>query len=68
MELYPIEKDGTLVNSAIDAFVDDTSLFTNLPYNKYFLETAIQDLQSATQLLAQSLEAVGRKLELKKYF
>ena len=59
MEFDPIEKDGTLGSSTIDAFEDDTFLFSNLPYIKYFLETAIQE---------QSLEAVGRKLELKKYF
>ena len=68
MELYPIEKTGNVIRSTIDGFVDDTSLFTNLPFNQHSLETAVNNVQSTTQLWAQLLEASGGKLELQKCF
>ena len=68
MELYPIEKTGNVIRSTIDGFVYDTSLFTNLPFNQHSLETAVNNLQSTTQLWAQLLEASGGKLELQKCF
>ena len=68
MGMYSIEKIGKILRSVIDGFVDDTSLFTNLPFHQSNMHDAIHNLESATQTWAQLLEASGGKLELAKCF
>ena len=68
MVLYTIDKTGKTLRLSIDGFVNDTSLFTNLPFHQTSMREAIRHLQCAKQTWAQLLEASGGKLELTKCF
>ena len=57
-----------ILRSSIDGFVDDTSLFTNIPFQYSNMNEAVRNLQVATQTWSKLLEASGGKLELSKCF
>jgi hypothetical protein len=58
-----------LLRSIIDGFVDDTSLFINLPiHQQQSLREGLRRLQIATQKWAELLVASGGKLEISKCF
>ena len=68
MAMVPIQKDGQILMSSIDGFVDDTSLFTNIPFHQTDMHEAMRHLQVATENWAELLAASGGKLELSKCF
>jgi hypothetical protein len=68
MTMQDIIKDNKEIISAIDGFVDDTSLFTNLLLHLTDPQQEIDNLQQATQIWSELLEASGGKLELSKCF
>ena len=68
MAIDSIQKDVQTLRSIIDGFVDDTSLFTNIPFHLNNMIDAIRNLQGATETWAELLEASGGKLELSKCF
>ena len=68
MKIFPMIKGGHVSRSTIDGFVDDTSLFSNLPFYQDDFRLAINTLKVATQKWSELLQASGGKLELSKCF
>ena len=68
MAMVQIQKNEKILRSNIDGFVDDTSLFSNIPFQYSNMTDAVRNLQGATQTWAKLLEASGGKLELSKCF
>ena len=68
MAMVQINKTEKILRSSIDGFVDDTSSFTNIPFQYSNMNEAVRNLQVATQTWSKLLEASGGKLELSKCF
>ena len=68
MLMHGIQKDDEVIQSNIDGFVDDTSIFVNLPFQDQSLKELCASLQHATQTWSELLTASGGKLELPKCF
>ena len=68
MIMYPIQRDGNQLQSNIDGFVDDTSLFINLTPEQNRPHQLLESLQRITQGWSDLLYASGGKLELPKCF
>ena len=68
MAMVQIQQNAKILRSSIDGFVDDTSLFSNIPFQYSNMTDAVRNLQVATQTWAKLLEASGGKLELSKCF
>ena len=68
MTIYPIQETEKKIKTIIDGFVDDTSLYVNLPFQESNQEQIFQKLREVTEKWSELISASGGKLELQKCF
>jgi hypothetical protein len=68
MELHDIEKRSKIIQRWIDGFVDDNSIFTNLPFGNNNLILLLEKAQHDAQTWEGLLSATGGELKLSKCF
>ena len=68
MTISPIGVKDQPIETIIDGFVDDTSIFVNLPFYETNQAQIFQKLQDATGKWSELISASGGKLELQKCF
>ena len=68
MTISPIGVHDQPIETIIDGFVDNISIFVNLPFHDTNQATIFKKLQNATERWLELISASGGKLELQKCF